>query len=333
MSEINIAYMEFRLSGGTANTAPGSSLGGQRSSERIFSQSTSALSNITGVEIEYAAGNALGNGTLAFDIDLVTLRWTPNGGTAGTVVDISAGGKFTIKGGGDNGLLLVDVVASNLPVGDESDTVTIANIANELWDDVSKAESFAGDTEYRCLYIYNTHDVDAFLDTIAYITAQPTPEATIAIGLDPITVGTGLVHSVVGITRSGSTATAEITGHPFVTGETLVFAGADQAAYNVTATVTYVDADHVSYTVSGTPTTPATGTITASSGVAQTVANESTAPSGVTFTSPSSSGSGISFGEIAIGKCRALWVRRVVATRNTTSNAASINVIALQAYF
>jgi hypothetical protein len=113
----------------------------------------------------------------------------------------------------------------------------------------------------------------------------------------------------------------------------LTFAGADQAAYNVTAAITVVDPDHVSYTVSGSPTTPATGTITASSGVAQTVANENTAPAGVTFASPSSSGSGISLGEIAIGKCRALWIRRIVPVRNTTSNAASVNVIALQAFF
>jgi len=332
MPEINLAALEYRLSGGTGNTNPNASLGGERSSERILAQSSSSLSNITGVTIDYAAGNALGAGTLAFNFGAVTLQWTPNGGSAGTAIDVSEGGRFGIFGGGNNGFLLVDVVPSGLPVGNESDSVTIANIANELFDDVSKAESYAGDTEYRCIYLMNNHDADPLLDLIAYIAQQPTA-ANIAIALDPSGNGTGLVHSVVGITRSGSIATAEITGHPFQTGDTLTFQGADQAAYNVTATVTYVDANNVSFTVSGSPATPATGTITAKSGVAQVVANENTAPTGLTFSSPSSSGSGLSAGEIRAGFCRALWIRRTVAARNTTSTSAAVMQIAAQAFF
>jgi hypothetical protein len=332
MPEINLAHLEYRLSGGTGNASPGASLGGQRSAERIYAQSASALSNVTGVTVDYAAGNSLGVGTLAYVSSTTSLQWTPNGGSVGSAVDVSEGGRFAIFGGGNNGFLLVDVVQSALPVGDESDPVTIANIANELFDDVSKAESYAGDAEYRCIYLMNNHDADPLLDLIAYIAQQPTA-GTIAIGFDPVGPGTGLTYSVVGVTRSGSVATAEITGHPFQTGDTLTFAGADQAQYNVTATVTYVDPNHVSYTVSGSPTTPATGTVTASSGVAQTVANENTAPTGVTFASPSSSNAGIATNEVRSGFARALWIRRVIAARNTTSAEAAVLQLAVQAFF
>ncbi len=47
-------------------------------------------------------------------------------------------------------------------------------------------------------------------------------------------------------------------------------------------------------------------------GTEQTVADESTAPSGVTFSSPSVEGSAVSLGNIPSGQHKAVWVRRVV---------------------
>lgn len=80
---------------------------------------------------------------------------------------------------------------------------------------------------------------------------------------DP-TNGVNFVTGVSSITRSGSVATAIIPDHGIPSTETVVFAGADQTEYNVSAAVTVVDKDTVTYTVAGTPATPATGTITAS---------------------------------------------------------------------
>lgn len=68
--------------------------------------------------------------------------------------------------------------------------------------------------------------------------------------------------SSVTITRSSSTATVSHTTHGYVTGQKVVILGAEQGEYNGTKTITYIDANSYSYTVSGTPTTPATGTIT-----------------------------------------------------------------------
>ena len=48
----------------------------------------------------------------------------------------------------------------------------------------------------------------------------------------------------------------------------------------------------------------------ASSDQALTVANENTAPAGVSFSSPTTKAAGISLGNIPSGQCKAIWVRR-----------------------
>ena len=63
------------------------------------------------------------------------------------------------------------------------------------------------------------------------------------------------------ITRSGATATATCTAHGLVSGTKAVIKGADQQEYNGVFTITSTGANTFTYTVSGTPTTPATGTI------------------------------------------------------------------------
>ncbi len=43
---------------------------------------------------------------------------------------------------------------------------------NNLWDDVSEADA-DGDTEYRCVYVKNTHPLLSAVDTIASIKTDP----------------------------------------------------------------------------------------------------------------------------------------------------------------
>jgi PKD repeat protein len=79
--------------------------------------------------------------------------------------------------------------------------------------------------------------------------------------------------SVISLTRSGSTATATTaTPHGFANGDRVAVSGADQPEYNITAVVSGVTATTWDYTVSGTPTTPATGTIVASQVAGEPVA-------------------------------------------------------------
>lgn len=72
------------------------------------------------------------------------------------------------------------------------------------------------------------------------------------------------VIPVASITRSGSTATfTASTNHDLVTGDQVLIVGATQTEYNGTFTVTVTGNTTFTYTVSGAPATPATGTIIA----------------------------------------------------------------------
>lgn len=55
-------------------------------------------------------------------------------------------------------------------------------------------------------------------------------------------------------------------------------------------------------------------------GTEQTVADESTAPAGVTFSQPSSKGAGLALGSIPAGQHRAVWIRRVIPASTTTAS-------------
>lgn len=68
--------------------------------------------------------------------------------------------------------------------------------------------------------------------------------------------------SVSSITRSGTTATATTASeHGLASGVSVTISGANEAEYNITATITVTSATTFTYIVSGTPSTPATGTI------------------------------------------------------------------------
>lgn len=55
-------------------------------------------------------------------------------------------------------------------------------------------------------------------------------------------------------------------------------------------------------------------------GTEQTIANETTAPVGVTFSAPITLGTGLALGSLPAGQHKALWVRRTVAAASVASN-------------
>lgn len=77
-----------------------------------------------------------------------------------------------------------------------------------------------------------------------------------------VNLGTIRGAAVSSITRSGSTATVITqTAHGFITGQKVVVSGAGQSEYNGTFTITSTGPQTFTYSVTGTPVTPATGTI------------------------------------------------------------------------
>lgn len=97
---------------------------------------------------------------------------------------------------------------------------------------------------------------------------------TYALPESPITPATGTItatratKSITTLTRVDTTATATTSAaHGYTTGDTITIAGATQPAYNGAKVVTVTGVDTFTYTVSGSPTTPATGTKTATEAV------------------------------------------------------------------
>jgi hypothetical protein len=63
------------------------------------------------------------------------------------------------------------------------------------------------------------------------------------------------------ITRSGAVATVTHSGHGLATDDWVYIEGANEAEYNGCHKITYISSTQYSYTVNGTPDSPATGTI------------------------------------------------------------------------
>jgi hypothetical protein len=76
----------------------------------------------------------------------------------------------------------------------------------------------------------------------------------------------GTDQTVTTLTRSSTTAEATVTAHGYTTGDQVNIRGADQDDYNGDFIITVVDPDTFTYTVSGSPATPATGTIIVNDG-------------------------------------------------------------------
>lgn len=124
-----------------------------------------------------------------------------------------------------------------------STSVWSGGALNDLFDDISGSENAASTVDYRCVAIYNTNASNAAQNTTAYISAEVSGGASIAIGVD----------------------------------------------------------------------TTAASTVGASSAQAVTIANETTAPSGISFTSPTTYATGVAMGSIPVGYVRMLWIRRTAA--------------------
>lgn len=247
MPAINASNLQFRLSGGAGNSNVNLSLGGAMSSTLMASQNASALGTITGVTINFAGGLSVGlNNTLrhTYSGGIHTLElMDAQDGVYGPAVDVSAGGAFFLSGQ-NRGSLAVTVAQGSLPVTSQTNNFTVTNIKNNLFDDVLKADALNGAIDYRCIYLYNNHPTEAFLQ--------------------------------VGVYGYGA------SGNPAAAGD-LFYVGADPAGAG-----------------NGTST-----------GVAATIANEATAPAGVTFSSPILA-SPLILGPLNAGEARAIWLRRNV---------------------
>lgn len=336
----NLAHLQMFLTGGATNTNAAKSLGGPLSSQRVLSQTASAPTTITGVTIEDAAGNAVGTGTLTYTYSATapSLAWTPPGSSIGISVNVATSGKYALQGASNGGLLLVDVVAASLPGSNQTNSITIANQVLKIFDDVSKAESQAGDTEYRCLFVKNTHASDTLVDVRLWRHTDTPGQDVMTLELDPAVVGDGITtgipsgcleasKAITNATWSASVATYTSTAHGYVNGDLVKVAGITPSGYNVTAgIVSNVTANTFDLAVTSNP-----GAYT-SGGTAQRF-DEGTAPTGVTFSSNAvSEASSLVVGDLAPSQVKAFWCKRVVPAASNVTTTADAWRIGTRAY-
>lgn len=89
------------------------------------------------------------------------------------------------------------------------------------------------------------------------------------------------------------------------------------ASLDMTAAVVYISANTP---LAGTTLDIGVGT-SAVNGTEQTIATETTAPTSVSFSAPSTAGTGLALGTIPFGQHKAIWLRRTV----TAGSGASAN--------
>lgn len=152
--------------------------------------------------------------------------------------------KFILSGGGTN----VDPNAAlGGAISTQAGAIITTDTLNNVWDDVSGGESSTGDTEYRAIFVKNTHG------TLTYTGAK--------------------------IWISSNTTSAD---------DTIEIALADEGINNTI----------------------------------ETIADESTPPSGPTFSAPNSFGTGLTLGNITAGSAHGVWIKRIV---NSSAQAANAN--------
>ena len=186
----------------------------------------------------------------------------------------------------------------------------ITDVDENLFDNVTAAESEAGDTEYRAFFVKNTHAALSFAAAKVYISPTGTlPMSLLTTQLENAGSETTVyVDSAADFPASGAffVEDEEIT----YTGKTSVtFTGCTRGA-NGTSKVVHTTAKRVEHNqirfFVAEPTNKSTGYLL-------TIATESTEPAGSpTWIAPYTFSTGASIGTLAPGEFYGVWVRRKI---------------------
>lgn len=196
----SMAELQVRLTGGASNSVIANSIGGVVSSVQVLSQTATGLTTLTGVTIPNAMGNAVGLGTLSYTATGTTITWTPFNGTTGTPVNIGVDGTYFVQGGSNGGAVVLTVVAASLPGSATSNNITIADVSNAMFADVTKDQSDSGLSVYHCFSLKNTGTDQKKSVTIWIDTACP--------GQDNVSIGVAVAVAGDGATTGLETAPA-----------------------------------------------------------------------------------------------------------------------------
>lgn len=333
-------------------------LGGVITATDVLSQNASALTNVTGVTIDDAHGNALGNGTLRFfatavkkveeiildaalvtgnnisiDVDGVTVDqdFVTNSNTTlanfATKIALEAGvdtAVVTDAGAGtdDDRVIVVTSAVAGTPAvlqfpvvsgGASQAGVTLSiTTGNQTADSINWEDDGSGKSD----------GVDISISGEYGITSRAGGGLTVTVVSGSLP-GTNQTDSDVAITNRFEEVYDDWEGDESFNGATRYYCvyvfnkGSVDTMFNVKVAITKQPSGADSLEIGLDPAGVGDG---ASTGVAATIASETTAPSGVTFTAPATKAAALIIGNLGPGKGQAIWLKGIMPANNLTAS-------------
>jgi hypothetical protein len=192
--------------------------------------------------------------------------------------------------------------------GYRSSNQITTNTDENLFDDITAAESGAGDTEYRSLAIKNTHGTLTFYSIFSWIDPDLVPASGLTTQLESSGSETTVyVSSTTNFPSNGAffVGDEEIT----YTGKTSnTFTGCSRGANSTSKSLhiagTLCEHNQIRIAIEA-PSNKSTGYV-------QTIVGEGTAPTGLSWSAVYTYATGLSIGDLAPGEFYGIWVRRKV---------------------
>jgi len=300
---------------------PNASLGNYRSSTPAEFLTLSIGTPIANVDIlEVSAACGPGTHTLK-SLTASSLTFIPDGGEEGDAVAIADGETKTVCGADSTKWIRVQRTSTAILTGECSITAAIALNDVVGFDNVSSAERTAGLIEYRCLAIVNQSDapvenVGVYLPTYAgpFTTSAAFLPASGAGSLGTaMTLNSWPDFGMVRIAQAGG-AMREAAYYPSRSSSALTVPSNCRGLQGTSAVEGASNDTAVAIPPIAVGWDPATGNLL------ESVATETDAPAGVTFSLPIASAP-LSVGAIPAGALRGLWFRRQLPPGATTTPA------------
>jgi hypothetical protein len=308
-----------------AQSDPDAALGNYISNSRATEAAWSVSSPISNVTVDFVKGsNAVGNGSLdAPSSD--TLTWqAPGSATAGPAVTI-ANGETKVLEDGDDASQYIIVTRTSATALSGTATVTVSEVFNNVigFDNLGSAERAAGDDEYRAFALRNMTDN----------LGAPYAVDNIYVWIDPEALGTAATSDSAQLGASGSGTLEDSAGSAFAdwpeqgwcavvdnggalrevvyyasrTDDVLTIAAGGRERLGSTADAGA--SDDTLYAVPGlrialeSPDADPTGKI-------QVIADEDTAPTGLSWDTPYAQADGLNIASLAAGYWKGVWIHR-----------------------
>ena len=197
----DVSAIGVYLSGGTSNTDPNSSLGGQISSEQFQFQSFIQKTTLPGVTIKRVGNSGLGTGVLQYQRwgDGYVFKWIPRGADSAFGRIVNGSGEFGVltAGGIGNGHIVLDIDFSLLSgSGLEQSEVEVTSVVSNLFSDLKAAKASVGMVSYRCLFIKNERTSGTLSGLTLSTFKDGNTGSEILVGVDPAGVGNGVSTGV-----------------------------------------------------------------------------------------------------------------------------------------